>query len=208
MRHDLCPPRRPQAWHRSAPRVGRRLRGVGREVCIALGLLAAALAASPASASDPDHPAVPQRGAGTAPPSAVAGQASPVPAVGTPVAQGAPRWGAGPVTQAGPLTGPAPAARSRWLSVTVTAYTASEAEGTLAGLTATGTRARPGTVAVDPSVIPLGSRLRITGVPGVYRAEDTGSGIRGAQVDVFMASRAEVLQFGRHSNVLVEILEP
>jgi 3D (Asp-Asp-Asp) domain-containing protein len=98
--------------------------------------------------------------------------------------------------------------RSRWLSVELTAYSASEQEGTAAGITYTGVRARPGTVAVDPAVIPLGSRLRIAGLPGLYRAEDTGGGIRDAHVDVFMESPVLAFQFGRRSNVPVEILEP
>jgi 3D (Asp-Asp-Asp) domain-containing protein len=97
--------------------------------------------------------------------------------------------------------------RPHGLAVELTAYSASDEEGTAAGLTFTGVRARPGTVAVDPAVIPLGSRLRIAGLPGIYRAEDTGGGIRNAHVDVFMESRALALQFGRHRNVLVEILD-
>jgi 3D (Asp-Asp-Asp) domain-containing protein len=74
-------------------------------------------------------------------------------------------------------------------------------------MTYTGTHARPGTVAVDPTYIPLGSRLYIAGLPGLYLAEDTGGGIRGAHVDVFMRSRAEALAFGRRSGVLVELLD-
>jgi hypothetical protein len=42
------------------------------------------------------------------------------------------------------------------------------------------------TVAVDPSVIPLGSRLRIEGYPDMtFIAEDTGGGVRGNHVDIF-----------------------
>jgi 3D (Asp-Asp-Asp) domain-containing protein len=98
-----------------------------------------------------------------------------------------------------------PAGRS--LAVQLTAYSASEAEGTAGGLTASGARVRPGTVAVDPAVIPLGSKLRIEGLPGVYRAEDTGGGVRGAHVDVFMDSRGAALEFGRRASVRVEVLE-
>lgn len=98
------------------------------------------------------------------------------------------------------------APQTRWLRVELTAYSASAEEGTAAGITYTGVRAGPGTVAVDPTVIPLGSRLRIAGLPGVYRAEDTGGGIRGAHVDVFMASRTAALEFGRHHAVSIEVL--
>jgi 3D (Asp-Asp-Asp) domain-containing protein len=96
--------------------------------------------------------------------------------------------------------------RNRSLVAELTAYSASEAEGTAWGITYTGTHARPGTVAVDPTYIPLGSRLHIAGLPGVYLAEDTGGGIRGAHVDIFMRSR-EALAFGRRSGVLVELLD-
>jgi 3D (Asp-Asp-Asp) domain-containing protein len=91
--------------------------------------------------------------------------------------------------------------------VQLTAYSASEQEGTAWGITRSGTRARPGVVAVDPAVIPLGSRLRIAGLPGTYLAEDTGGGIRGAHIDVFMESRTDALHFGRRSGVLAEVLE-
>jgi len=97
--------------------------------------------------------------------------------------------------------------QGRQLRVQVTAYSASVEEGTAGGITRSGTRVRPGVVAVDPAVIPLGSRVRIAGLPGVYRAEDTGGGVRGAHVDVFIASRADALRFGRQRGVLIEVLD-
>jgi 3D (Asp-Asp-Asp) domain-containing protein len=96
--------------------------------------------------------------------------------------------------------------QGRRLVVQLTAYSASEEEGTAWGITYTGVPARSGTVAVDPAVIALGSRLRIAGLPGIYRAEDTGGDIRGAHIDVFMASRTTALEFGRHLGVPVEVL--
>jgi 3D (Asp-Asp-Asp) domain-containing protein len=66
----------------------------------------------------------------------------------------------------------------------------------LAGRTRLGTPVRPGVVAVDPAVIPLGSRLLIEGLGGVYSAEDTGSAVRGASVDVWFASCADALAWG------------
>ncbi|GAE90296.1 3D domain-containing protein [Acetivibrio straminisolvens] len=60
------------------------------------------------------------------------------------------------------------------------------------GITYTGTRAKVGrTVAVDPSVIPLGSEMYIvfpeeySNLNGVYIAEDTGSLIKGSKIDIF-----------------------
>ena len=56
------------------------------------------------------------------------------------------------------------------------------------GLTATGTIATPNrTIAVDPSVIPLGSEVEIDGI--IYTAEDTG--VKGKCIDVFVDSHDE-----------------
>ena len=61
--------------------------------------------------------------------------------------------------------------------------------------TASGTVPTAGrTIATDPSVIPLGSKVRING--HVYTAEDTGGAIRGNVIDVFFASHSEALQWG------------
>lgn len=57
--------------------------------------------------------------------------------------------------------------------------------------TATGIWPRWGVVATDPSVIPLGAHLTISGLRGVFHAEDTGGLIRGARVDVFCWSLAQ-----------------
>lgn len=70
------------------------------------------------------------------------------------------------------------------------------------GITASGMRAQYGVVAVDPRVIPLGTRLYIEAVDGSWTygycvAGDTGSGIKGNRVDLFYNSRAEALNFGR-----------
>jgi 3D (Asp-Asp-Asp) domain-containing protein len=121
-------------------------------------------------------------------------------------ATGAPRH-APPVAAPVQAAAAAPARQSRQLYAQLTAYSASVEEGTAWGITRSGTRVRPGVVAVDPAVIPLGSRVRIAGLPGTYVAEDTGGGIRGAHVDVYMPSRAAALQFGYRKSVLVEVLE-
>ncbi|UHR01958.1 G5 domain-containing protein [Peptoniphilus sp. GNH] len=68
--------------------------------------------------------------------------------------------------------------------------------------TAMGTRARVGAVAVDPKVIPLGSKLYIEttdGWPsyGYAVAEDTGGAIKGKKIDLFFNSKSTALKFGR-----------
>ena len=84
---------------------------------------------------------------------------------------------------------------------TVTAYAPFDSHGLCSdgnpSSTATGTYPTEGrTVAVDPSVIPLGSRLIIEG-QGVRVAEDTGGLIKGKRVDIMFDSRREALRFGR-----------
>lgn len=79
------------------------------------------------------------------------------------------------------------------------------------GITATGTRACYGTVAVDPSVIPLGSKLYIETVDGSFiygysTALDTGGAIKGNKVDLFFDTTSECMSFGRRT-VNVYILE-
>jgi 3D (Asp-Asp-Asp) domain-containing protein len=77
------------------------------------------------------------------------------------------------------------------------------------GVTASGEDVRKGMVAVDPSVIPLGSRVRITDAgkySGVYLAADTGRNIVGHRIDIYMESSEEAKEFGRRE-VKVAILE-
>ena len=69
----------------------------------------------------------------------------------------------------------------------ITGYTAT------GNRTATGTIPHWGTVAVDSSVIPLGSTVYIQGL-GVFHAEDTGGAVVGNRVDVFVNSAADAYQ--------------
>ena len=63
------------------------------------------------------------------------------------------------------------------------------------GITATNTHAKSGrTIAVDPSLIPYGTKVMING--HVYTAEDTGSAIKGRKIDIYMDTHEEAKQFG------------
>ncbi|MEO7992940.1 MAG: 3D domain-containing protein [bacterium] len=73
------------------------------------------------------------------------------------------------------------------------------------GYTATGRKATYGVCAVDPRVIPLGTRLFVEGY-GVAVACDTGSAIKGLRVDVCFDTVAEAMHWGRRS-VKVYILD-
>lgn len=61
--------------------------------------------------------------------------------------------------------------------------------------TASGARAEAGkTIAVDPEVIPLGSRVIIDGQE--YIAQDTGGAIKGNRIDIYCSNHQEALELG------------
>ena len=70
------------------------------------------------------------------------------------------------------------------------------------GITATGRKAERGVVAVDPKVIPLGTRLYIESLGniedyGYAIAADTGGAIKGNKIDLFYETKSEVNNWGR-----------
>ncbi|QWH92789.1 SH3 domain-containing protein [Bacillus mycoides] len=99
----------------------------------------------------------------------------------------------------------------RELTVVATAYTADPSEnGTYGGrvLTAMGhdltTNPNMRIIAVDPKVIPLGSKVWVEGY-GEAIAGDTGSAIKGNRIDVLMGSKSKAMNLGRQT-VKVKIL--
>ena len=92
------------------------------------------------------------------------------------------------------------------LTMSATGYTAFNSDGSRSN-TATGRAARYGLVAVDPKVIPLGTRVYVEGY-GEAIAADAGSAIKGNKIDLcFEMSNAEIRkQFGRKT-VTVYILD-
>ena len=83
-----------------------------------------------------------------------------------------------------------------------TAYTADCAG--CGGMTALGRRAGHGIVAVDPRVIPLGTRLYIPGY-GIAIAGDTGGAIVGDRIDLGFDSLREAVLFGRRSVIVYRL---
>ena len=70
------------------------------------------------------------------------------------------------------------------------------------GITASGTKAMPGrTIAVDPKVIPLGSKVLIG--DKTYIAEDTGGNIKGYRIDVLLGSHNEAIKHGVQNKPVV-----
>lgn len=105
-------------------------------------------------------------------------------------------------------------AYSRQLKAVATAYTASPAEnGGWAGLDYLGNKLKVGTIAVDPSVIPLGSTVYIKGykhgsLPAsgmIAKATDIGGAIKGNRVDIFVPGN-DASNFGLQ-NVQIYVLK-
>lgn len=64
------------------------------------------------------------------------------------------------------------------------------------GITASGSRARPGTLAADTSLYPFGTIMYVPGY-GYGRVEDRGGAIRGQRLDVFFRRHQQALEWGR-----------
>ena len=92
-----------------------------------------------------------------------------------------------------------------YLTVEATAYSYNEAG--LSNYTADGTNlvSEPNVIAVDPSVIPLGSYVEIPGY-GVFRAADTGGAIYGNRIDVHLVNLSDVYNFGRRT-ITIRVLQ-
>lgn len=78
-------------------------------------------------------------------------------------------------------------------------------------ITATGTKGRVGVIAVDPRVIPLGTKVYIEGLNGAKNygyavAEDTGGAIKGQIIDLYLNTHKETINWGRQQ-VKVYILK-
>jgi 3D (Asp-Asp-Asp) domain-containing protein/LysM repeat protein len=102
------------------------------------------------------------------------------------------------------------------LDIVATAYSgAAEENGGYAGIDYFGNALKVGTIAVDPKIIPLGTKVYITGYSSkdlpaggmIATATDTGSAIKGNRVDIYLpGSRQRVSNFGMQ-NVKVYVLK-
>lgn len=100
----------------------------------------------------------------------------------------------------------APTDKTEWTTFTATAYTARCSDGCI-GITKSGVDVRRTVkhegrrvVAVDPKVIPLGTKLTVKLADGTRIkaiAEDTGGAIKRKKIDVLVASNKEARKFGR-----------
>ena len=83
---------------------------------------------------------------------------------------------------------PANTSNVRELKVRVSSYC-------LGGMTSRGVQTRVGVIAVDPNVIPYGSKIYVPGY-GWGTALDTGGAIRGNTIDIWMPTYNQCMQWG------------
>ncbi len=88
----------------------------------------------------------------------------------------------------------------------VYAYGSMEGEPKKVGVTASGTKAKKGTIAADTSHFPFGTRMKIPGY-GDGVVEDRGGAIQGDKIDLFFKTHKQALEWGRR-HVTVEVRYP
>lgn len=97
---------------------------------------------------------------------------------------------------------------SKVLTAHASAYGPGNINWQWGGRTRTGTQVREGVIAVDPSVIPLGTKVFITGystplLPAggfIATAEDTGGAIKGSRIDIYInGTQTQLRQFGKQA---------
>lgn len=87
--------------------------------------------------------------------------------------------------------------KRNWLLQPVVASGPHKGQRKKVGVTASGAKARPGTLAADTNYYPFGTIIYVPGY-GYGRVEDRGSAIKGPdKLDIFFKSRKKALQWGR-----------
>ncbi|MBD1371240.1 G5 domain-containing protein [Hazenella sp. IB182357] len=99
-----------------------------------------------------------------------------------------------------PASASASSPAGKKITVKTTWYTATGNQ------TATGTWPKKGTIAVDPNVIPLGTRLYVPGY-GYGVAEDTGGAIKGNKIDLFFPTRSQGQSWNHNPTLTITILD-
>ncbi len=88
----------------------------------------------------------------------------------------------------------------------VYAYGPMKGERKKVGVTASGTKAKKGTIAADTSVFPFGTKMKVPGY-GSGVVEDRGGAITGHKIDLFFRTHKQALEWGRQM-VRVEVIRP
>jgi len=83
-----------------------------------------------------------------------------------------------------------------WYGKPVIAYGPNKGKAKAVGITASGTKAKPGTIAADTSIFPFGTVMYIPGY-GYGVVEDRGGDIKGYHIDLYYHSHKTALEWGR-----------
>lgn len=119
-----------------------------------------------------------------------------------------PRSRTGPSVPPSPQPGPPPQSSSASAQSSQAVRFVATADS-VSGITAKGTYTHRGIVAADPTVLPLGSVIRVSGAgaySGTYVVTDTGRNIVGHRLDIYMPSYRAAKRFGRKP-VFVEVIQ-
>lgn len=103
-----------------------------------------------------------------------------------------------PVSTEQPAEPAAEEQSGEWVTVNATAYSTNQPELSDTTYTGINLNENPNVIAVDPSVIPLGSTIYVPG-HGTFVAGDTGSAIVGNRIDIHMSDLDAAYQFGRQT---------
>lgn len=91
--------------------------------------------------------------------------------------------------------------KRNWLLRPVYAYGPDRGKPKQVGITASGTRARKGTIAADTTIFPFGTILYIEGY-GYGRVEDRGGAIKGNHIDLYFNSHRQATEWGCQNKIV------
>lgn len=88
--------------------------------------------------------------------------------------------------------------RRNWWGRPVYAYGPQKGKPKAVGVTASGTRVRPGTIAADTTFYPFGTVMYVPGY-GYGVVEDRGGAIKGQRIDLYFKTHKQALEWGRQA---------
>ncbi len=86
--------------------------------------------------------------------------------------------------------------KRNWRGKPVVAYGPQKGQPKQVGVTASGSRVRPGTIAADTSIFPFGTIMYVPGY-GYGMVEDRGGAIKGYKIDLYYRTHQQAMEWGR-----------